>query len=219
MHPINGGHEPSPETFAEARQTMVERQLRRRGIADPLVLEAMGRVPREVFVPQWLAESAYADGPLPIDHGQTISQPYVVAAMTEALQLQPKQRVLEIGTGSGYQAAILAAMGMEVFSIECVPGLAESAAARIRQAGFTIHCRTGDGWSGWPEAAPFDGILVTAAPQSLPQPLTLQLMVGARLVIPIGRQVQYLYAYTRKPDGSLTEDQLFAVRFVPFVRG
>ncbi|MGC9450353.1 MAG: protein-L-isoaspartate(D-aspartate) O-methyltransferase [Oceanipulchritudo sp.] len=203
---------------AAAREAMVRQQLKPRGISDPNVLRAMGTVPRHEFVPPRLRDMAYADGPLPIGNGQTISQPYIVAVMSEALELQPGMKVLEVGTGSGYQAAVLAEMGLEVYSVEYIAELADAARALLERIGYGgIHFRTGDGREGWPEAAPFDGILVTAAPGSLPGALGGQLRPGGRLVIPVGRWEQNLHVYRKRADGSLEGEILFAVRFVPLV--
>jgi protein-L-isoaspartate(D-aspartate) O-methyltransferase len=197
------------------RVRMVEDQLVARGIRDPRVLSAMLRVPRHELLPAELRAHAYADRPLPIGEDQTISQPYVVAAMTEAAQPRPGARVLEIGTGSGYQTAVLAEIGCEVYSIEIVPGLAESAAAAIARLGYDkVHLRHGDGYHGWPEAAPFEAILVAAAPAAVPRPLIEQLGVGGRLVIPVGDERQELQVITRNAHGEATS-RLFPVRFVP----
>ena len=197
---------PEDRGYDSVRRDMVEYQLRRRGVADRQVLHAMETVPRHAFVPQNMLEMAYSDGPLPIGSGQTISQPYIVAVMSEALRVRPGMKVLEIGTGSGYQAAVLAEMGPEV------------QAKTVKELGYDgIHYRTGDGRLGWPEAAPFDGILVTAAPDSLPPVLGGQLRPGGRLVIPIGHWSQDLHVYRKNEDGSMESEVLFAVRFVPLV--
>ena len=212
--------DPDRSGFEQARLDMVKYQLRRRGVADRHVLHAMATVPRHAFVPDSMLEMAYSDGPLPIGSGQTISQPYIVAVMSEALGVKPGMKVLEIGTGSGYQAAVLAAMGLDVYTVEYLPELAQRAQQQLEGLGHdTIHFRTGDGRSGWPEAGPFDGILVTAAPDSLPESLGEQLVVGGKLVIPIGHWSQDLYVYRKNEDGSLTGQTLFAVRFVPLVGG
>jgi protein-L-isoaspartate(D-aspartate) O-methyltransferase len=202
-----------PTGFEAERQALV-RSLAERGIDDARVLAALGRVPRERFVPAELTEQAYADRPLPIGHQQTISQPFVVAFMTEALELGGDERVLEIGTGSGYQAAVLAECAREVYSIEIVAPLAERAAALLAQLGYEIHLRTGDGYAGWPEAAPFDAILVTAAPEHVPAPLVEQLALGGRLVLPLGGEEQELVLIERTSEG-LRERRLLPVRFVP----
>jgi protein-L-isoaspartate(D-aspartate) O-methyltransferase len=200
------------------RERMVDDQLRARGIADERVLEAMATVPRHAFIPPGLREMAYRDGPLPIGGDQTISQPYVVAAMTEALEVGPGDRVLEIGTGSGYQAAVLAQMEVRVFTIEYLEELAVRARRILERLDYDgIHFRIGDGRTGWPEEAPFDGIIVTAAPDSLPQALSDQLESGGHLVIPIGRWEQDLYVYTRQSNSTMAYRRLFGVRFVPLV--
>ena len=216
--PFHCAGEAAPE--AEARHRMVEQQIRTRGVRDPQVLGAMERVPRHAFVPDNLLELAYTDGPLPIGGGQTISQPYIVASMSESLGVKPGMKVLEIGTGSGYQAAVLAEMGLRVFTVEYVDALAREARKRLEGMGYRgIHFRCGDGNLGWPEQAPFDGILVTAAPADLPPALGEQLAVGARLVIPMGRHSQYLYVYRKNDDQTLDREVLYAVRFVPLVKG
>ncbi len=198
------------------RSLMVERQIVARGVRDPAVLAAMRRVPRERFVPPAERDAAFDDTALPIAHGQTISQPYIVAFMTEALRLDGTSRVLEIGTGSGYQAAVLAEIAHEVYSIEIVPELADAAAHLLRELGYhNIQLRTGDGYAGWPEAAPFDAIILTAAPPRVPQPLLDQLKPGGRLVAPVGGGGgQQLVRYTRRAHG-FAEDNLLPVRFVP----
>jgi protein-L-isoaspartate(D-aspartate) O-methyltransferase len=209
-----------PDHYQEIRDSMVETQIEGRGVVDPLVLEAMRSVPRDRFVPADLTHLAYDDHPLPIGHGQTISQPYIVGVMSEALDVHPGDRVLEIGTGSAYQAAVLAAMGAEVFTVEIIPELAAEAAGRIERLGIEVHARVGDGYWGWEEHAPFDAIIVTAAPDHLPQPLVDQLAPGGRLVIPIGPigAVQTLWRFTADPSGELLAESLGAVSFVPFTR-
>ena len=196
-------------------------ELRREGIDNEAVLGAIARVPREDFVPAAERDQAYANTPLGIGSGQTISQPYVVALMTAAARVGPGSRVLEVGTGSGYQAAVLAELGCEVFSIEVRPELAETAEWRLRQPGWNIHLRRGDGHAGWPEEAPFDAILATAAPEEVPPVLLQQLAPGGRLVIPLGptNAVQSLYVYERDEDGAVRRTDLGAVRFVPMVPG
>lgn len=185
-------------------------------IRDPRVLAAMRAVPRQRFVPQELARMADEDRPLPIGYGQTISQPYVVAYMSELLQVEPGMRVLEVGTGSGYQAAILAALGAEVFSVEIIPALAERARALLTELGYTrVHIRVGDGSQGWPEEAPFERIIATAAPPFIPPPLLDQLGPGARMVVPVGTAVQYLKVVDKLADGSLRFHDALPVRFVP----
>jgi protein-L-isoaspartate(D-aspartate) O-methyltransferase len=208
----------SEEDFAARRERMVESQLRARGITDSRVLGAMRRVPRHRFVPADERALAYGDHPVAIGHSQTISQPYIVGYMTEALRLGAEARVLEIGTGSAYQTAVLAEIARDVYSIEVVEELAAAAAALLRDLGYVnVHLRCGDGYAGWPEAAPFDGIIVTAAPDHVPQPLVDQLRIGARLVVPIGRGDQELLVLTRTEDG-VREEQRIGVRFVPLVR-
>jgi protein-L-isoaspartate(D-aspartate) O-methyltransferase len=198
---------------------MVRTQIEARGILDKRVLAALRQVPRHRFVPEDLVQSAYEDGPLPIGHGQTISQPYIVAAMTELLAPGADDVVLEVGTGSGYQAAVLSRLAARVYSIEIVPQLAQSARERLEALGYTnVEVITGDGWAGLPERAPFDGILVAAAPPEVPQALLDQLAVGARLVIPVGQWEQDLRVYQRTPDG-IDQRTLFGVRFVPLVHG
>lgn len=194
---------------------MVERQLRDRGISDQAVLSAMTAVPRHRFVPADLAASAYDDHPLPIGYEQTISQPYVVAFMTEAAGLRPDSRVLEIGTGSGYQAAVLAEIASSVYTIEIVTELAERSGELLAGLGYdNVEVRTGDGYRGWPEAAPFDAIVVTAAPDHVPPALVEQLAVGARLVIPVGSFYQDILIVTKTEAGTTT-DSVLPVRFVP----
>ena len=212
---------PASGTGADAaaqRQHMVERQLAGRGIDDARVLEAMRKVPRHRFVPEELAGQAYWDQPLPIGHDQTISQPYIVALMTQLARPQPGDRVLEIGTGSGYQAAVLAELASEVYSIEIVTPLAKRAALLLRRLGYSnFAVRSGDGYAGWPELAPFDAIVVTAAPERVPAPLLEQLRPGGRMVIPVGpiHAVQELRVIEKRADGSLRERAVTPVRFVP----
>ena len=193
--------------------------IEKRGITDEDVLRAMRAVPRHLFVPQNEQPHAYGDFPLPIGHGQTISQPYIVALMTDLLELQDGDRVLEVGTGSGYQAAILAEIpGIQVYTIEIIPDLAASARERFESLGYTgVHCRQGDGYYGWPEQAPFDAIVVTAAPDHVPQPLVDQLAVGGRLVVPVGPSGGYqtLWKFVKQPDGELEEFNMGGVAFVP----
>ena len=203
----------------EDRSRMVDRQLRARGIRSEAVLNAMATVPRENFLPPGRSGEAYRDQALPISHGQTISQPYMVAVMTEALDLSPGARVLEIGTGSGYQTAVLAALAGVVWSIERIPGLLEEAAAVLDEMGFTnVHLRVGDGTLGWPEEGPFDAILVTAGSPGVPSALRSQLSPeGGRLVIPVGdRFIQDLVRVTRRGD-AYEEERMLACRFVPLL--
>lgn len=219
--------EPAPPsgTMEELRMRMVEQQIAARGIRNEAVLEAFRTVPRHLFVPSHVQPFAYDDGAQPIGFGQTISQPYIVAWMTEALDLQPSDRVLEIGTGSGYQAAILARLVSEVYSIEVVEPLAERAAATLESLGYdNIHLRCGDGHHGWPEAAPFNAILVACSPTDVPQALVEQLAEGGRLAIPVGRagDVQSLRLLEKPASGksggqALIEHKQLPVRFVPMV--
>ena len=192
-----------------------------REVHDPRVLDVMRRVPRDRFVPPHLRDAAWENHPLPIGSGQTISQPLVVAAMTEALDLQPTDRVLELGTGSGYQAAVLAHLTPHVYSIEIVKELAESAERTRKEQGYTaVRVRAGDGYRGWPEHAPFDAIIVTCAPENVPEPLWQQLKPGGRIVIPVGpqNQVQRLVVISKTPDGQRREQAVTEVRFVPMTR-
>ncbi len=208
---------PDPDPTEKARLEMVERQIAGRGVRDERVLAAMRRIPRHLFVPKAAAKDAYDDRPLPIGSGQTISQPYIVAFMTEQLQLTGREKVLEIGTGSGYQTAVLAALAAKVYSVEIRPELAASASALLRRLGVTnAEVRAADGWHGWPEEAPFDAILASAAPERVPPPLLDQLAVGGRMVIPVGGFYQELKVIERTSDG-LRERSVLPVRFVPFV--
>lgn len=210
------GAEDADSSFVSARARMVATTIVARGVQDSLVLAAMRRVPRHRFVPASLASMAYADQPLPIGEDQTISQPYIVALMTELLRLRPGDKVLEIGTGSGYQAAVLAEVTRQVYTIEILAPLARQAAAVLAALGYTtVQTRTGDGYQGWPEAAPFDAIIVTAAPDHVPAPLRDQLAPGGRLVLPVGDELQELKRITRGQDGSFTEESVIPVRFVP----
>jgi protein-L-isoaspartate(D-aspartate) O-methyltransferase len=196
---------------------MVQEQIFARGIRDRRVLEALRKVPRHRFVPPEMLSSAYDDTALPVGLGQTISQPYVVAFMTEALELKPQDRVLEIGTGSGYQAAVLSLLASEVYSIEIVERLGREAEARLKEMGYAnVRVRIGDGYRGWPEAAPFDAIIVTAAPLDVPPALVAQLRPGGRMVVPVGRFLQDLIRVRRTAKG-LERESLLPVRFVPMV--
>jgi len=206
---------PSERELERARSEMVDRQLKGRDIVDRRVLETMRRVPRHRFVPPELVGEAYSDGPLAIGEGQTISQPYIVALMSQLAQVSSSERVLEVGTGSGYQAAILAELAGEVYTIEILAGLAESARRTLEQLGYdNIHFRVGDGYRGWPEAAPFDAIVVTAAPDHVPQPLVDQLRLGGVMVIPVGSWSQDLLRITKTEKG-VQREQITPVRFVP----
>ena len=201
--------------YRAERERMVETQLVARGLRDPRLLDAFRRVPREKFVPSMLRDRAYEDGPLPIGEDQTISQPYVVAFMTDLLRLAGDERVLEIGTGSGYQTAILAELAKDVYTVEIVPTLAQEARARLEELGYSnVHYRIGDGSDGWPEHAPYDRILVTAAPRRVPTPLREQLRVGGCLVAPVGRFWQNLVKMVRTESG-FEETSYGGVRFVP----
>jgi protein-L-isoaspartate(D-aspartate) O-methyltransferase len=206
------------DDFADARRRMVEEQIRARGIGDPAVLAAMETVPRHLFVPTDERAQAYADHPLPIGAGQTISQPYMVALMTSLLDLKPGSKVLEVGTGSGFQAAVLSRIAGEVYTIEILKLLAERARHTLADLGYrNVHVREGDGFQGWPEEAPFDAIIVTAAPPSVPDPLLRQLKRGGKLVIPVGNRdtLQNLLVFTRRADGSFDRASVLPVRFVP----
>ncbi len=198
------------------RREMVRTQLQARDITDEAVLAVMERVPRHLFVPESERFRAYADHPLPIGLRQTISQPYIVAYMTQALQVEEGDRVLEIGTGSGYQAAVLSHLAAEVYSIEILPALAEQAGERLSVLGYdNVRVRAGDGYFGWPEHAPFDGIMVTAAPDHVPPRLVEQLAPGGRLVMPVGESYQELIRITRDEGGETALERLLPVRFVP----
>ena len=199
---------------------MVESQIEMRGITDPNVLDAMRTVPRHLFVPDENRDTAYGDHPLPIGHGQTISQPFIVAMMSESLEVGPGDKVLEIGAGSGYQAAVLSAMGCEVYTMEIIPELAARAETVLGELGYNVTVSAADGYFGWSEHAPFDGIIVTAAADHVPEPLIEQLNDGAALVIPVGPigAVQTLWRFTVDDDGSVGGVNLGLVRFVPFTR-
>ena len=191
------------------------------GEIDPEVMRVMRAVPRHAFVPEDERDRAYQDRPLPIGYGQTISQPFIVALMTDLLDLEPGDKVLEIGAGSGYQAAVLSPLADEVYTIEIVPGLGERAAAALDETGFdNVETKIADGYYGWPEAAPFDGIVVTAAASSIPPPLVEQLKVGGRMIIPVGGpfSAQQLMLVEKQADGSVSTRQILPVRFVPFTR-
>ena len=205
----------SKENFKPMREKMVETQIKARGVKDPRVLAAMLKVERHLFVPEERRASAYADQPLPIGEGQTISQPYVVALMTELLELKGQEKVLEVGTGSGYQAAILGELSKEVCSIEIVEKLASSASRLLRDLGYTnITVKAGDGYLGWPEVAPFDAIIVTCAPDHIPQPLIDQLKEGGRMVLPVGSYSQNLKKIIKQAGKIVTAD-IIPVVFVP----
>jgi protein-L-isoaspartate(D-aspartate) O-methyltransferase len=197
---------------------MVETQIKARGIHDERVLNAMVKVPRERFLPSGLEKLAFEDSPISIGSGQTISQPYIVALMTELLQLTGKERVLEVGTGSGYQCAVLAELAAEVFSVEIVPALAKKAAQILDSLGYkNIHSRIGSGFEPWPGEAPFDRIILTAAPKDLPQTLLEQCRIGGRIVAPLGAGQQWLMVFDRQKDGNYLKTRVIPVRFVPMV--
>lgn len=217
--PTTPAPEKGADIFAQQRERMVIETIEKRGITDEHVLKAMRTVPRHLFVPEDQRDHAYGDYPLPIGYGQTISQPYIVALMTQLLELKEGDKVLEIGTGSGYQAAILAEIpGVDVYTIEIIPALAKSARERLESLGYkSIHCKEGDGYYGWPEHAPFDAIIVTAAPDHVPQPLVDQLAEGGRMVIPVGPPGSYqtLWKFVKRPGGELQAFNMGGVAFVP----
>ncbi len=221
---VGGAGGPTPaesgsDPFAPARQAMIREQIEARGVRDQKVLDAMARVPRHLFVPEAWKDRAYEDGPLPIGEGQTISQPYIVAFMTEAIAPERSHRVLEIGTGSGYQAAVLASVVREVYTVEILPTLGERARKLLKDLKYdNVNVRIGDGHAGWVEHAPFDAILVTAAPDTIPPVLIEQLKIGGRLVIPVGRNEQHLIRLTRTAKG-VDRETLLPVRFVPLTGG
>jgi len=205
--------------FKELREKMVEEQIKSRGIENPKVLEAMSNVKRHLFVPPQMSYMAYKDHPVPIGYKQTISQPYIVAYMTELLELEEDDKVLEIGTGSGYQAAILAELVREVYTIEIIKPLADQARKRLGSMGYiNIQVKHGDGYKGWPKKAPFDAIMVTAAPDEIPESLIEQLKIGGKMIAPVGSYYQELYLVTKKV-GGINKEKLIPVRFVPMVKG
>ena len=211
----------NPQNYILERQRMVKRQIEARGIKDSRVLKAMQKVPRHLFVPEENRHSSYADTPLPIGEKQTISQPYIVAFMTEILDLDSEDRVLEIGTGSGYQAAILGEIAKEVYTIEIIPVLGKRAEKLLKKLEYeNIYVKIGDGYKGWPEDAPFDAVIVTCAPENIPQALINQLKEGGRMIIPVGTSggVQELVKGVKDKGRFKTQDVL-PVRFVPMVRG
>jgi len=211
---------PADTTYQQERTRMVQEQIVARGVSDPAVLRAMRTVRRHEFIPGVPPELAYVDRPLPIGHGQTISQPFIVAYMTQLVRPDASDRALEVGTGSGYQAAVLAEVVDSVYTIEIVPELAQTARQRLTRMGYdNIRVRTGDGYRGWPDRAPFDVIIVTAAPERVPAPLLDQLAKGGRMVIPVGAEgaTQQLTLIT-KSDGEITRERITPVRFVPFRR-
>jgi protein-L-isoaspartate(D-aspartate) O-methyltransferase len=218
-----GAAGPSPDDrFTAQRNAMVQEQIADRGIADPEVLRAMRTVPRHLFVPEGLQSRAYDDGPLPIGHGQTISQPYIVAYMTEVLKVGKGDTVLEIGAGSGYQAAVLSPLVKKVYTMEIIPELAASSKERLKKLGYSnVEVKEGDGYYGWPEKGPFDAIIVTAAAGHIPPPLIQQLKNGGRMVIPVGGffMVQNLVLVSKDKKGEITTRNLLPVRFVPLTGG
>lgn len=204
------------DMLKQSRLAMVKEQIEARGVEDRRVLAALRAVPRHEFVPPHLRAHAYEDHPLEIGWGQTISQPYIVALMTELAELEVGAKVLEVGTGSGYQAAVLAEMGADVYTIEIIPDLAEHASETLERLGYAkVSVRTGDGYLGWPDQAPFDGILVTAAPEDVPEPLIEQLRVGGRLVIPLGSFPDQVLTVVHKTGSGLRREEVTPVRFVP----
>jgi len=218
---LNLGCSQNTDSYENQRKIMVEDQIKRRGVKDVGVLKAVQKVEREKFVPEKYRDLAYSDNPLPIGHQQTISQPYIVAYMTEHLQVSKSHNVLEIGTGSGYQAAILAELAHHVFTIEIIPKLAESAEKVLMELAYeNITVRTGDGYKGWPEEAPFDRIMVTAAPNEIPEKLVEQLAPNGRMILPVGGSIfaQYLWLVQKDKEGIVTKEKILAVRFVPMVK-
>ncbi|PZV24865.1 MAG: protein-L-isoaspartate O-methyltransferase [Snowella sp.] len=210
--------DPTAEEFTLYRQYMVQYQIRARGIKDKAVLEAMLTVPRHRFVDPSLAQLAHGDHPLSIDYGQTISQPYIVAYMTEAAEISPEDKVLEIGTGCGYQAAVLGELAKKVYTIEIIPQLAERASRTLKALGYAdVQVKAGDGYEGWLKYAPYDAILVTAAPEHIPQPLIEQLAMNGKMVIPVGKDYQEIIVLTKTQEGLITEKTI-PVRFVPLRR-
>ena len=207
------------DPFLLERERMVAEDIEARGIADPLVLDALRTVPRHLFVPERYQSRAYDDNPLPIGEGQTISQPYIVAAMSELLDTAPGKKILEVGTGSGYQAAILAEMGAQVYSIEIIPVLADRARRILDGLGYPVQTQTADGYFGWSQHAPFDGIIVTAAPDHVPPPLLAQLAPTGKMVIPVGPpgDIQTLWLIEQR-EGQWISVNMGQVRFVPFLR-
>jgi protein-L-isoaspartate(D-aspartate) O-methyltransferase len=201
-------------SYQDDRIAMVKIQIEARGVKNPAVLEVIRNIPRHQFIPESLRHEAYEDGPVPIGYDQTISQPYIVALMTELLELDSDSKVLEIGTGSGYQAAVLSILADSVYSIEIIPELAAKADSTLKELGYRVTVRCGDGYGGWPDVAPFDAIIVTAAPEKIPQPLLDQLAEKGRLVIPVGAYYQEL-KLIRKVNGKLVEKDVAPVRFVP----
>ena len=221
QYPIHSPSELNVEqnnnSFLEPRQKMVSEQIKQRGITSQAVLDAMSKVPRHYFVPSHLAHLAYIDSPLPINYGQTISQPYIVAYMTDIADIKPKDKVLEIGTGSGYQAAVLSELAQEVYTIEIIPELAQKARQTLDKLNYdNIHLKIGDGYKGWPEHSPFQRILVTAAPEQIPKALIDQLALNGKMVIPVGKYFQQIVIITKTNEG-ITKQKTIPVRFVPMI--
>ncbi len=209
------------DTFAhlEVRKKMIRSQIIARGVKNPAVLKALEKVPRHRFVNESLENSAYDDAPLPIGEGQTISQPFIIAYMTAALELKGGEKILEVGAGSGYQAAVLSEIVGQVYTIEINENLAIDVAMRLKKIGcHNVSLKFGNGYKGWPEHAPFDGIIVTAAPNAIPQSLVEQLKIGGKMVIPVGKTNQDLIVVTKFPDGSVKKESRIPVRFVPMIR-
>ena len=209
------------DSYEIKRKLMVEDQIERRGVKDEDVLMAVRKVEREKFVPKKYIDLAYSDRPLPIGYKQTISQPYIVAYMTEQLQVEKSHKILEIGTGSGYQAAVLAELSNHIFTIEIIPELAEGSDKVLKELGYqNITVRSGDGYKGWPEEAPFDRIIVTAAPEKIPEKLVEQLGPNGRMILPVGESIfaQYLWLVQKDNEGIVTKEKILAVRFVPMVK-
>jgi protein-L-isoaspartate(D-aspartate) O-methyltransferase len=214
---MKNGDAQQAQRWQRLREKMITEQLEKRGIKDPRLLVAFREIPRHLFVPEKYRSEAYDDGPLPIGYGQTISQPYIVAYMIQLLNLQPHERVLEIGTGSGYQTAILSRLVKEVYSMDIIPEFVESAAKVLKQLGIeNCHLRAGNGYLGWPEAAPFDAIIVSAAPPEIPEALPQQLAEGGRMVIPVGKISQHIRLLTKSSEGVEISNHI-PVRFVPMV--
>ena len=219
LRSISGGLSPL-DAWERERRSMVEEQIVGRGVGDDRVVRAMLAVPRHEFVPPSLRDSAYSDGPLPVGFGQTISQPYIVAVMTELLGAGENSRVLEIGTGTGYQTAVLAEVCKEVFSVEIVPELAARAGETLKRLGYgNVMLKVGDGFEGWPEKAPFDGIILTAAPEEVPWNLVEQLRDGGRMVLPVGPLWKQELVVVEREGDDVRKKTVFPVRFVPMVRG
>jgi len=210
------GQDRTKEEWTMMRNEMVDKQIKARGITDKRVLDAMRAVERHDFVPGGNTQDAYDDSPLPIGHGQTISQPYIVALMSDKLDLEPGEKILEVGTGSGYQAAVLAEMGAEVYSVEIVEPLAEQARQNLKAAGYTkVHVRHGDGYQGWQAHAPYDGVIVTCSPSEVPQKLKNQLSEGGRIVIPVGGTFMQNLVVLKKKGNTFERNEITPVRFVP----